>query len=94
MGVMSLGRHTRPACTQGFTRSLKLCQECGFNSCVRVFFIPMGSRGLKQWLWRHISHMGEMRESDWSRENLLRSDWLVLEGASYTTKKSKSLDLI
>ena len=42
MGVMSLGRHIRPACTQGFTRSLKLCQECGFNSCVRVFFIPMG----------------------------------------------------
>ena len=22
--------------------SLKLCKECGFNSCVRVFFIPMG----------------------------------------------------
>ena len=22
--------------------SLKLCQECGFNSCVRVFFIPWG----------------------------------------------------
>ena len=29
--------------------------------------------------------MGEMRESDWSRKNLLRSDRLVLEGASYTT---------
>ena len=25
--------------------STKLCQECGFNSCVRVFLIPMGSRG-------------------------------------------------
>ena len=23
-------------------RSLKLCQECRFNSCVRVFFIPRG----------------------------------------------------
>ena len=22
--------------------SIKLCKECGFNSCVRVFFIPMG----------------------------------------------------
>ena len=29
--------------------------------------------------------MGEMRDSDWSRENLLRSDWLVLEGATITT---------
>ena len=26
-----------------------------------------------------------MRDSDWSRQNLLRSDWLVLIGASYTT---------
>ena len=45
----------------------------------------MGSRGLKQWLWRHISHMGEMRDSDWSRENLLRSDWLLPIGAIMTT---------
>ena len=27
-----------------------------------------------------------MRDSDWSRQNLLRSDWLVLIGASYTTE--------
>ena len=57
--------------------SIKLCQECGFNSCVRVFFIPMGSRGVKQWVVTSISHMGEMRDSDWSREILLRSDWLL-----------------
>ena len=24
--------------------SIKLCEKCRFNSCVRVFFIPMGSR--------------------------------------------------
>ena len=29
--------------------------------------------------------MGEMRDSDWSRPNLLRSDWLLLIVASYTT---------
>ena len=29
--------------------------------------------------------MGEMRDSDWSRENLLRSDWLLLIGAIMTT---------
>ena len=85
MGVTSLGRHTRPACTQGFTRSLKLCQECRSNPCVRVFFIPMGSRGQKQWVVTSISHMGEMRDSDWSRRNLLRSDWLPTSVASMTT---------
>ena len=29
--------------------------------------------------------MGEMRDSDWSRENLLRSDWSIPKGASITT---------
>ena len=65
--------------------SLKLCEECRFNSCVRVFFIPMGSRGLKQWVVTSISHMVEMRDSDWSRSNLLRSDWLLPSVASMTT---------
>ena len=32
--------------------------------------------------------MGEMRDSDWSRENLLRSDWLLLIGAIMTTNCS------
>ena len=27
-----------------------------------------------------------MRDSDWSRENLLCSDWLVLQGATITTQ--------
>ena len=65
--------------------SLKLCKQCRFNSCVRVFFIPMGSRGQKQWVVTSISHMGEMRDSDWSRPNLLRSDWLPIIGAIMTT---------
>ena len=30
--------------------------------------------------------MGEMRDSDWSRENLLRSDWLLPTVAMITTK--------
>ena len=45
----------------------------------------MGSRGLKQWVVTSISHMGEMRDSDWSRQNLLRSDWLVPKVAPITT---------
>ena len=88
MGVTSLGRHTRPACTQGFTRSLKLCQECRFNSCVRVFFIPWGHVSNYAQIWAFvtsISHMGQMRDSDWSREILLRSDWLLPRVAPITT---------
>ena len=30
--------------------------------------------------------MGEMRDSDWSRPNLLRSDWLPIIGAIMTTE--------
>ena len=45
-----------------------------------------GSRGLKQWVVTSISHMGEMRDSDWSRPNLLRSDWLGPRVASMTTQ--------
>ena len=30
--------------------------------------------------------MGEMRDSDWSRQILLRSDWLGPSVALYTTK--------
>ena len=30
--------------------------------------------------------MGEMRDSDWSRENLLRSDWLLPSVATITTQ--------
>ena len=32
-----------------------------------------------------ISHMGQMRESDWSRKFLLRSDWSGPSVASMTT---------
>ena len=95
MGVTSLGRHTRPACTQGFTRSLKLCQKCRFDSCVRVFFIPMGHVENHAHIWAFvtsISHMGEMRASDWSRQILLRSDWLGPSVASMTTSNPIGLN--
>ena len=85
MGVTSIGRHTRPACTQDFTRSLKLCQECRFNSGVRVFFIPWRSRGSKPWFVTSKSHMVQILDSDWSRAILLRSDWLQPQVAMCTT---------
>ena len=45
----------------------------------------MGSRGLKLGFVTSKSHMGEMRDSDWSRAKMLRSDWLGLIGAIITT---------
>ena len=36
--------------------------------------------------------MGKILDSDWSRENLLRSDWLGLIGASITTNDRKGLE--
>ena len=33
--------------------------------------------------------MGEMRDSDWSRKNLLRSDWSVPKGAIMTTVRAQ-----
>ena len=68
--------------------SIKLCQECGFNSCVRVFFIPWGHVSNHAQIWAFvtsISHMVQILNSDWSRKFLLRSDWSVLKGAIYTT---------
>ena len=52
--------------------------------CACVLY-SMGSRGLKQWVVTSISHMGQIRDSDWSRRNLLRSDWLLPRVAPITT---------
>ena len=74
--------------------SIKLCKECGFNSCVRVFFIPMGHVDKTTRLWRQFGHMGEMRDSDWSRPNLLRSDWLPIFVAIITTIDNSCLSFV
>ena len=91
---MSLGRHTRPACTQGFTRSLKTMPRMWIQLlCVCVLY-SMGSREFYAHIWgivTSISHMGQMRDSDWSRENLLRSDWLALIGATMTTQAFRAV---
>ena len=58
------------------------------STLVCVFFIPWGHVENHAQIWAFvtsISHMGQMRDSDWSRENLLRSDWLGLNGAIMTT---------
>ena len=55
--------------------------------CACVLY-SMGSREFYDHIWAFvtsISHMGEIRDSDWSRPNLLRSDWLPTSVASITT---------
>ena len=41
-------------------------------------------------LWRQSVTWGEMRDSDWSRQILLRSDWSGPSVAPYTTRKNSS----
>ena len=89
-GVTSLGRHTGPACCQALLSrlSLKLCEKCGSNSCVRVFFIPWGHVNFHDhiWaLWRQMGHLTWMLDSDWSTKFVLRSDWSGPNGAIFTT---------
>ena len=68
--------------------SLKLCEKCGSNCCVRAFFIPWGQVDFYDqiWaLWRQLGHMTSMLDSDWWTKFLLRSDWSGPIGASFTT---------
>ena len=74
--------------------SIKLCEQCGSNSCVRVFFmVTWFSMPIYGHVWRQWGHMVQMRDSDWSREFLLRSDWLLIIGATFTTINFSSLVL-
>ena len=59
-------------CTQVPRGPSKLCQVCGSTSWVgsRDFYAHIWE------LWRHFGHMGCMLDSDWSRNFLLRCDWL------------------
>ena len=64
---------------------------------MRVFFIPWGHVNHHAQIWAFvtsISHMGEMRASDWSRQNVLRSDWLLPSVALITTTGASYRPLI
>ena len=76
--------------------SIKLCKQCRFNSCVRVFFILWGHVSNHAQIWAFvtsISHMGQILNSDWSRQNLLRSDWLGPSVALCTTYLVNKIDM-
>ena len=73
-GVTSLGPHTRPACYQALLEicSLKLCEKCGSNYCVSVFFFPWGHVNSYDHilaLTRQIGHVCSMLDSDWLKKS-------------------------
>ena len=79
MGVISLGCHTRPACTQGFTRFIKTMPRMWIQLlCVRVLY----SYGVTWILWpymgivtSHKSHGPNAR--CWLVERNFAALWLV-----------------
>ena len=80
--VKVLGQTAHASC------SLKLCEQCGSNSCLCVFFFPWGHVNFHDQIWalpRHLGHVCQMLLSDWLIQNLLRSDWLPPIVALLTT---------
>ena len=79
MGVTSLGRHIRPACHQALLTRLKLCEQCGSNSCVRVFFIPWGHVDNHAHIWAFVTSMGShgLNARFWLVETIFAALWLV-----------------
>ena len=69
-------------------RSLKLCEQCGSNTCVCVFFFPWGHVNIHAQIWGFVtsmSHVCLMLDSDWLKKFLLRCDWLGPIVACITT---------
>ena len=78
MGVTSLGRHIRPACHQASRGSIKLWQECRFNSCVRVLY----SYGSREFLWPYMGIVTSHKSHGWNArfwlvETNFAALWLV-----------------
>ena len=47
-----------PLVIQALLTRLKLCEKCGSNSCVRVFFIPWGHVNNHDHIWAVVTSMG------------------------------------
>ena len=69
----------RPACHQALLTRLKLCEKCGSNSCVRVFFIPWGHVNIHDHIWVFVTSMGspDLNARFWLVETISAALWLV-----------------
>ena len=59
--------------------SIKLCEQCGSNSCVRVFFIPWGHVDNHDHIWAVVTSMGShgLYARFWLVEKISAALWLV-----------------
>ena len=59
--------------------SIKLCEQCGSNSCVRVFFIPWGHVNNHDHIWAVVTSMGspDLNARFWLVETISAALWLV-----------------
>ena len=78
-GVTSLGRHTRPACTQGFTRSLKTMPRMWIQLLCACVLYSMGSR---EFLWPYMGICDVNKSHGWNArfwlvETKFAALWLV-----------------
>ena len=59
--------------------SIKLCEQCGSNSYVRVFFIPWGHVDNNDYIWAVVTSMGShgLYARFWLVEKISAALWLV-----------------
>ena len=59
--------------------SIKLCEKCGSNPCVRVFFIPWGHLVFHDHIWAFVTSMGspDLYARFWLVETIFAALWLV-----------------
>ena len=59
--------------------SIKLCEKCGSNSCVGVFFIPWGHVNSHDHIWAFVTSMGspDLNARFWLVETIFAALWLV-----------------
>ena len=79
--------------------SLKLCKECGFNSCVRVFIIPWGHVNNHDHIWAFVTSIWSHGRNArfWLVEKIFAALWLVTDPCSpydYLLSKRIMLELL
>ena len=76
--------------------SIKLCEQCGSNSCVRVFFIPWGHVDNHDHIWAFVTSMGspDLNARFWLVEKISAALWLVSPYCSqYDYSRAKTVKI-
>ena len=75
----ALGPTAHASNYQALLTRLRLCQECRFNYCVRVFLIPWGHVDNHNHIWAFVTSMGspDLNARFWLVETIFAALWLV-----------------